>query len=90
MSSNFTIQRKCVHCKQTFDARTTVMRFCSKLCNKRYNAVKERNEKLEAERQQPIILSAQMMKPLQGVEFLDANKAALLLGVSRNLIYYLT
>jgi len=89
MSSNFTIQRKCVHCKQTFDARTTVTRFCSKLCNKRYNAVKERNEKLEAERQQPIILSAQMMKPLQGVEFLDANKAALLLGVSRNLIYYL-
>ena len=89
MSSNFTIKRKCAHCKQTFNARTTVTRFCGKLCNKRYNAAKERNEKIEAERQQPVILSAQNMQPLQSIEFLDAKKAALLLGVSRNLIYHL-
>jgi hypothetical protein len=89
MSSNFTIQRKCVHCKKTFDAKTTVTRFCSKLCNKRHNAAKPRNEKLEAEKQQPIILSAKLMKPVQGMEFLDTQKTALLLGVSRNLIYQL-
>ncbi|MDB5152306.1 MAG: hypothetical protein JWR54_1057 [Mucilaginibacter sp.] len=89
MSSNFTIQRKCVYCKKTFDAKTTVTRFCGKLCNKRYNAINQRNEKIDAEKLQPIILSAAKMQPVQGVEFLDPQKAALLLGVSRNLIYHL-
>jgi predicted DNA-binding transcriptional regulator AlpA len=89
MSSNFTIQRKCVHCKQTFNAKTTVTRFCGKLCNKRFNATKQRNEKIEAENLQPIILSAQAIQPLKSVEFLDTQKAALLLGVSRSFIYYL-
>ena len=89
MSSNFTIQRKCVHCKTIFDAKTTVTRFCSKLCNKRYNIAKERNEKIEAEMLQPIILSATKMQSVQGVDFLYPRKAALLLGVSRNLIYHL-
>jgi predicted DNA-binding transcriptional regulator AlpA len=89
MISNFTIQRKCVHCKQTFNAKTTVTRFCGKLCNKRFNAAKQRNEKIEAENQQPIILSAQAMQSVKNIEFLDTQKAALLLGVSRSFIYYL-
>jgi hypothetical protein len=89
MSSNFTIQRKCVHCRTKFDAKTIVTRFCGKLCNKRYHAERVRTEKLETEKQEPIILSAKMMRPVQGVEFLDTRKAALLLGVSRNLIYEL-
>ncbi|WP_345211983.1 helix-turn-helix domain-containing protein [Mucilaginibacter gynuensis] len=89
MSSNFTIQRKCVHCKQIFNAKTTVTRFCGKLCNKRFNAAKQRNEKIEAENRQPIILSAQAMQPLKNVEFLDTQKAAVLLGVSRSFIYHL-
>ena len=89
MSSNFTIQRKCVHCKKTFDAKTTVTRFCGKLCNKRFNAIKQRNEKIKAENIQPIILSAVKMQSVQGVEYLDPQKVALLLGVSRNLIYHL-
>ena len=89
MSSNFTIQRKCVHCKKTFDAKTTVTRFCGKLCNKRYYVTNKRNEKIEGEKLQPIILSAAKMQPVQGVEYLDPQKAALLLGVSRNLIYHL-
>jgi predicted DNA-binding transcriptional regulator AlpA len=89
MSSNFTIQRKCVHCKQIFNAKTTVTRFCGKLCNKRFNAAKQRNEKIEAENLQSILLSAQAMHPLKDIEFLDTQKAALLLGVSRNFIYHL-
>jgi predicted DNA-binding transcriptional regulator AlpA len=89
MSSNFTIKRKCVHCKKTFDAKTTVTRYCGKLCNKRHNAARQRNEKLDVEKQLPIILSPQIIQPVQGVEFLDTQKAALLLGVSRNLIYHL-
>lgn len=89
MSSNFTIKRKCVHCKQTFDARTTVTRFCGKLCNKRYNAATKRNEKIQTDRREPIVRSAQTRQAIQGLEFLDTQKAALLLGVSRNLIYHL-
>jgi predicted DNA-binding transcriptional regulator AlpA len=90
MSSNFTIKRKCVHCKKTFDAKTTVTRYCGKLCNKRHNAAKQRNDKLEAEKQRwPIILSPQIIQPVQGVEYLNTQKVALLLGVSRNLIYHL-
>jgi predicted DNA-binding transcriptional regulator AlpA len=89
MSSNFTIQKKCVHCKQTFNAKTTVTRFCGKLCNKRFNAAKQRNQKIEAENRQPIILSAQAMQSVKNIEFLDTQKAALLLGVSRSFIYHL-
>jgi predicted DNA-binding transcriptional regulator AlpA len=89
MSSNFTIQRKCVHCKQTFNAKTTVTRFCGKLCNKRFNAAKQRNEKIEAENLQPVILSAQAIQTPKNTEFLDTRKAALLLGVSRSFIYHL-
>lgn len=86
MSSNFTIQRKCVHCKRTFDAKATVTRFCGKLCN---NATTQRNDKTEAEKLKPIILSAPKIQHVQGVEFSGPQKAALLLGVSRNMIYHL-
>jgi len=48
-----------MHCKQTFNAKTTVTRFCGKLCNKRFTTAKQRNEKIEAESLKPIILSAQ-------------------------------
>ena len=89
MSSNFTIQRKCVHCKQIFNAKTTVTRFCGKLCNKRFNATRQRNDKIETENLYPITSSAQAMQPLKSVEFLDTQKAAILLGVSRSFIYYL-
>lgn len=78
-----------MHCKQTFNAKTTVTRFCGKLCNKRFNAAKQRNEKIEAENLLPIILSAQAMQPLKNIEFLDTQKTALLLGVSRSFIYHL-
>ncbi|GGH23833.1 hypothetical protein GCM10007352_37950 [Mucilaginibacter phyllosphaerae] len=78
-----------MHCKQTFNAKTTVTRFCGKLCNKRYNAAKQRDENIEAESLKPIILSAQATQPLKNVEFLDTQKAALLLGVSRSFIYHL-
>jgi len=89
MSSNFTVQRRCEHCNKRFNAKTTVTRFCSKLCNKRQLKAKERNEKIGAEKQQSIILSAQVVESVQSNEFLDTRKAALLLGVSRNLIYHL-
>jgi predicted DNA-binding transcriptional regulator AlpA len=78
-----------VHCKQIFNAKTTVTRFCGKLCNKRFNAAKQRNEKIEAENQQPIIFSAQAIQSVKNIEFLDTQKAALLLGVSRSFIYHL-
>ncbi|MBV8388972.1 MAG: hypothetical protein JO080_04140 [Mucilaginibacter sp.] len=35
MSSNFTVNRICEHCGNTFVAKTTVTRFCSKICNNR-------------------------------------------------------
>lgn len=46
-------------------------------------------KRFEAENLQPVILSAQAMQPLKNVEFLDTQKAAILLGVSRSFIYYL-
>ncbi len=35
MSSNFTVNRICEGCGNVFEAKTTVTRFCSKLCTKR-------------------------------------------------------
>jgi excisionase family DNA binding protein len=89
MSSNFVVKRLCEQCGQVFEAKTTVTRFCSKLCNKRSTKQKLRNDVMA-----PMDLVIKKVldkeKPdLRGVEFLSVKAAAALLGSSDKIIYSL-
>ncbi len=87
MSSNFTVKRLCEQCGQVFEAKTTVTRFCSKLCNKRNYKQKNRNSKM-APMDQAVKKVLDKGKPdLKGVEFLSVKAAAALLGASDKIIY---
>jgi len=48
MSSNFTVKRLCEQCGNVFEAKTTVTRFCGKLCNKRNFKQRIRGVKMAA------------------------------------------
>jgi len=89
MSSNFTVKRLCEQCGQVFEAKTTVTRFCSKLCNKRNHQQKIRNGKM-ASMDQVIKKVLDKGKPdLKGVEFLSVKATAALLGASDKIVYSL-
>jgi excisionase family DNA binding protein len=89
MSSNFTVKRLCEQCGQVFEAKTTVTRFCSKLCNKRSYKQNLRSGKM-APMDQAVRKILDKGKPdLKGVEFLSVKAAAVLLGASDKIIYSL-
>lgn len=46
MSSNIQISRLCDYCGNSFIAKTTVTRICSKTCNSRFYKRKKREEKM--------------------------------------------
>jgi len=89
MSSNFTVKRLCEQCGQVFEARTTVTRFCSKLCNKRNHNQNSRDCKM-ASMDQVVKRVLDKGKPdLKDVEFLSVKAAAALLGASDKIVYAL-
>lgn len=89
MSSNFTVKRLCEQCGQVFEAKTTVTRFCSKLCNKRNGKQHLRQAKM-APMDQAIKKALDKGKlDLKNVEFLSVKAAAALLGASDKIIYTL-
>lgn len=91
MSSNIQISRLCDFCGNSFIARTTVTRFCSKTCNSRYYKKQIRNKKIRqshAETEEKIksalVVSNSVDKP-----FLNLNEACQLLRVSRTTLWRL-
>jgi excisionase family DNA binding protein len=87
MSSNFTVKRLCEQCGNVFEAKTTVTRFCSKLCNKRRYKQSLREDKM-APMDQVVKRVLKKEKPdLKGIEFLSVKAAAALLGASDKIIY---
>jgi excisionase family DNA binding protein len=89
MSSNFTVKRLCEQCGQVFEAKTTVTRFCSKLCNKRNYKQNIRNSKMAPMDQVVKKVLDKSTPDLKGVEFLSVKAAAALLGASEKIVYSL-
>jgi len=89
MSSNFTVNRLCEQCENVFVAKTTVTRFCSKLCNKRHYKAKERTLKMAPMDQ--VVKKVLEGKPDEDitVEFLNVKSAAKLLRASNKMVYHL-
>lgn len=89
MSSNFTVNRICQQCGNVFIAKTTVTRFCGKLCSKRASKLKSRSEKMATMDQ--VVKKVLDAKDSDGVhgEFLNVKSAAKLLRASDKMIYHL-
>ena len=89
MSSNFTVNRICIQCGNVFVAKTTVTKFCSKLCTKRNGMQRKRNANLaEMDLAVKKVLEANNPDPVSG-DFLSVKSAAKLLKASDKMIYHL-
>jgi len=89
MSSNFTVNRLCEQCGNVFVAKTTVTRFCSKLCNKRNGKQRSRNTKTAAMDQVVKKVLESKSDDNNESEFLTVKKAAKLLNTSDKMMYRL-
>lgn len=87
MSSNFTVDRICECCGNVFTAKTTVTRFCSKLCNKRFWKSQARGKKIAPMNELVEKIVGQTSEKNQPREFLTVRMAAKLLGVSEKIVY---
>jgi excisionase family DNA binding protein len=87
MSSNFTVDRICEHCGNTFTAKTTVTRFCSKICNNRNHKQKAREAKYERSAQEVRQVINHRIDELHTQEFLTVKTAAKLLGASEKIVH---
>jgi hypothetical protein len=89
MSSNFTVNRLCEQCGNVFVAKTTVTRFCSKLCNKRHYKAKERSQKMTPMDQAIKKVFEGKTEEVSDAEFLNVRNAARLLRASEKMVYHL-
>lgn len=89
MSSNFTVNRLCEQCGNVFAAKTTVTRFCSKLCNKRNGKQRSRNIKMALMDQVVQRVLDEQVSDVSSVEFLNVKNAAKLLRASEKMIYHM-
>lgn len=89
MSSTFKVVRICEHCKNEFEARTTITRYCSHRCNRsaykaalRQIKIDKSNEETQRKKNQPV-------EHLKSREFLTVTQVSHLIGCSRQNIYNL-
>ena len=87
MSSNFIVNRICEYCGNTFAAKTTVTRFCSKTCNSRSGKQKVREAKLERSAQQVRQVISHRIEELHTQEFMTVKAASKLLGASEKILH---
>ena len=87
MSSNIQIQRICKQCGSIFGAKTTVTKFCSGACGKRFNKAKARSAKIEASNKETKAIIEKPLNELKEKPFLSIEDASQLLGISRRTFY---
>jgi excisionase family DNA binding protein len=90
------ITKICEYCREAFEAKTTVTRYCSHTCNRRAYKKRKREEKLEqAAKQTQVQKTVRLPSPdtdlgvLHQKAFLNVDEAALLIGISRRTLYRL-
>lgn len=89
MSSNIRINRICQHCRQEFEAKTTVTRFCSDRCSKQNYKDRKRTEKVKVSEEQTKAVRQRALEEIKSKEILTVQDAAKLLNCSTRTIYNL-
>jgi excisionase family DNA binding protein len=90
------VTKICEYCQGTFEAKTTVTRYCSHTCNQRAYKKRKREEKLQqAAKKTRVQKTINLPTPdvdlgvLHQKAFLNTDEAALLIGISRRTLYRL-
>lgn len=93
MSSNLSINRVCEYCKNTFVAKTTHTRFCSRICNGRNIKMQNRNAKIEVSNLETRLKtnekSIEKIEAIKNKDFLTVKDASQLLNISTKTLYRL-
>ncbi|WP_130855553.1 helix-turn-helix domain-containing protein [Olivibacter jilunii] len=86
MSSNIKVKKICEYCGNEFEARTTVTRYCSHVCNRRAYKALQRGKKVEVAVAQTAIVRNKPLLDVKEKAVLSVKEAALLMGLRRQVI----
>lgn len=89
MSSNIQVQRICQHCGMEFTARTTVTKYCTKVCSNRAIKARIKAEKVQKSNTETKQLKTKPIEELKAKEFLTVSDVSKLIGCSRQNVYKL-
>lgn len=89
MSSNLQVQRICQYCGTEFTARTTVTKYCSKICTSRDIKARKRAEKVQQSNAETQRMKNKPIEELKAKEFLTVTDVSKLVGCSRQNVYKL-
>lgn len=95
MASNIRIEKVCIFCEQPFIAKTTVTKYCSHNCSRKYYKKQKRDEKIRkatAPRKTMTDAEEQTVNSFEIItkrDFLSIKEAATLIGVSESTFYRL-
>jgi excisionase family DNA binding protein len=89
MSSTIRVQRVCEHCAKTFEAKTTVTRFCSVYCASRGYKLRKRQALIEASEEETRRSIRRPITEIQAKEFLSVEDVCDLFGASRSTVWRL-
>lgn len=88
MTSFLKLIRICEFCSNEFESKTTVTRFCSKLCNRKSNKMRVRNLKINASNEETFKKKFTDLEELKKRDFLSVNDVALILNCSKKTVYF--
>ena len=95
MSSNISIKRICEHCRQVFNAKTTVTRYCSHSCNSKAHKLRIKQLKIQQSHQDTQSFAQNHNEQLARVVHLaekltlDVKELSSLLGLSQRTVFRL-
>src|SRR5690606_11417214 len=88
MSSKIEVQRICQYCEQEFTARTTVTKYCSKVCASKASRARKRAERIKQSNNETKRIKNLPIEQLKAKESLTVREVALLLNCSVRSAYY--
>ncbi|WP_181306953.1 helix-turn-helix domain-containing protein [Rufibacter sp. XAAS-G3-1] len=88
--SNIRIERACQHCGASFEAKSTVTKYCGLRCGQRAYKLKVKLEKIEATKKEAAqVPASKPFEELKAKEYLTIEELTQLLPISRRTVYRL-
>jgi excisionase family DNA binding protein len=87
MSSNIQISRVCEHCKQDFQAKTTITRFCSHRCNSAAYKLKLKEAKVIKSEAETATVKIQPVLEIMMKAYYTIDDLSQIFGLSKRTFY---
>lgn len=89
MSSKIKVNRVCNFCGLSFEAKTTVTRYCSHQCNSRAYKLLAKGRKIEASNRQTFEKISLPIEVVKTKQYLSVAESCQLIGISRMTLHRL-